>query len=117
MHRVALLLHSPLEPGGLSTYYRALMGAQELRDAGDDVVIVADGSGTAALAALLESTHRLSPLATDVRPLLRGACEYCARAYGVHAALHEAGVPMLGEHRGHASLRRLLDEGRQILTF
>jgi hypothetical protein len=43
-----LLITNKLEGAGQSAIYRALIGAQELRRAGDDVVVVFDGAGSTA---------------------------------------------------------------------
>lgn len=117
MHRVAIVVTSTLEGPGLSAIYRALMFAQELHRAGDDVTIVFEGAGSTAAAAMLDAGHRLHTLFADVRPQVRGVCRYCAKSYGVLDALEAAGVPLLADDRGHASLRQLLVEGRQIVTF
>ena len=117
MLKVAILIHSKLEGAGQSAIYRALMGAQELRNAGDDVVIVFDGAGSTAAAEMLQPGHRFHPLLKDVRSLVRGICRYCAKSYGVLDALQEAELSLLADDRGHSSLRELLLEGRQVITF
>jgi hypothetical protein len=114
---IAIVITSRLEGAGRSAIYRALMFAQELRDAGDDAVIVFEGAGSTAAAALVVADDALHPLFADVRPLVRGVCRFCARSYGVLGAVEAAGLPMLADDRGHASLRALLLEGRQIITF
>jgi hypothetical protein len=116
MHRIALVVTSTLEGSGLSAIYRAMMFAQELRDAGDDVCIVFDGAGSTAAALLADPAHRLHALFDDVRALVRGVCRHCAQSYGVLDSLRGAGLPLAAEHKGHASLRALLVEGRQIVT-
>jgi hypothetical protein len=115
--KVALLIHSKLEGAGNSAIYRALMGAQELRRAGDDVDIVFDGAGSTAAAEMAQPGHRFHALFNDVMPVVRGICRYCAKSYGVLDAIQATEMPLLGEDRGHASLRELLLEGRQIITF
>jgi hypothetical protein len=117
MHRIAVVIYSKLEGSGLSAVYRALMFVDELRRAGDDVALVFDGAGTMALAEVQRPGHDLHTTWLKAAPALRGACRYCARSYGVLDALAAAQVPLLGEDRGHASLRQLLLEGRQIVTF
>jgi sulfur relay (sulfurtransferase) complex TusBCD TusD component (DsrE family) len=115
--RVAVVIYSNATTEAPSRAYRALGFAAELIEAGDDVAIVFDGGGVATLAAALDPAHDLHRSWRKVSAALRGACDYCAKAYGVHTALTAAGVPMLRDHRGHASLRGLLVEGRQIVTF
>lgn len=116
-HKVAIVIYSNVTTEALSRAYRAFGFAAELMQAGDDVAIVFDGGGVATLAAVLDPAHDLHRSWVRVSAALRGACDYCAKAYEVHEALVAAGAPMLREDRGHASLRGLLSEGRQIVTF
>ncbi len=115
--KVALLICSKLEGAGQSAIYRALMGAQELRKAGDDVVVVFDGAGSTAAAEMAQPAHRFHALFMDIVPVLRGVCRFCAKSYGVLDAVQAAELPLLDDDRGHASLRGLLLEGRQVITF
>jgi hypothetical protein len=117
MHKIAVLIYSALEGSGNSAVYRALMFAQELQRAGDDAVVVFDGGGSATAAALADPTHRMHTLFESVRSQVRGVCRHCAKSYGVLDAVQAAGLELLGDDRGHASLRALLQEGRQIVTF
>lgn len=117
MHRIAIVIYSRLEGSGQSTVYRALMFAQELQRHGDDAVVVFDGGGTVGATTIAADGHPLRPLLETVRPLVRGLCRHCARSYGVLPAARSQAWALLGDDRGHASLRALLDEGRQIVTF
>jgi hypothetical protein len=117
MHKIALVIYSKLEGSGKSAVYRALMFADELQRAGDDVSIVFDGAGSVALAEMLQPANSLHATWNKVSRHLRGVCRYCAKSYGVLEALEAAGLPMLVDDKGHASLRALLEEGRQIVTF
>jgi len=115
MHKIAIVIYSRLEGSGTSTVYRALMFAQELQRAGDDAVVVFDGGGSVTASELAQPGHRLHTLFASAR--VKGVCRYCAKSYGVLEAIESAGLPLRGDDRGHASLRALLDEGRQIVTF
>jgi hypothetical protein len=117
MNRIGVVIYSNLEGAGKSAVYRAMMFVDELTRGGDDVALVFDGAGTTALAEMLVPGSDLHHTWTKAAPALRGACRYCAKSYGVLDALEAAQVPMLGDDRGHASLRQLLLEGRQIITF
>ncbi|GGK42614.1 hypothetical protein GCM10008955_40460 [Deinococcus malanensis] len=97
--------------------YRALGTAEELTEAGDEVTVVFDGSGTDSLAAIIDPASRLHPLFERLRPQVRGACKYCARSHGVLDVIEQAGIPLLSEHKQHASLPALLREGYTVLTF
>lgn len=117
MHKIAIVIYSKLEGAGNSAIYRAIMFAQELQRAGDTVTLVFDGAGSTAAAELLQPDHRMHPLFQSVREQVRGVCRYCAKSYGVLEAVETAGLPLLGDDRGHASLRNLLNEGYQIVTI
>lgn len=114
---VAVVVYSTLEGSGASKVYRALMFVQELQRHGDEVVLVFDGGGSTAAAELALPSHRMHPLFAAVRARVRGVCRHCAKSYGVLDALEASGLPLLGDDRNHASLRALLREGRQIVTF
>jgi hypothetical protein len=116
MFKIAIVIYSNLEGAGNSAIYRSMMFAQELQRAGDDVCVVFDGSGSLAAAELAQPGHRMHTLFQSIRPLVRGVCRYCAKSYGVLDAVEAAGLPLLIDDRGHASLRALLLEGRQIIT-
>jgi hypothetical protein len=115
--RVAVVIYSNVTTEAASRSYRALGFVAELIAAGDDVALVFDGGGSATLAAIRDPGHDLHRVWRKAAPALRGVCAYCARAYDVESVLKDAGVPMLADDRGHASLRKLLAEGRQIVTF
>ncbi|MDF2703625.1 MAG: hypothetical protein K0S10_2571, partial [Rubrobacteraceae bacterium] len=46
-----------------------------------------------------------------------GACKACAVSFGVRDEVEASGVPLLTEYRGHQSLRKLVKEGFEIITF
>jgi hypothetical protein len=117
MHRIAIVIYSRLEGSGQSTVYRALMFAQELHRHGDDAVVIFDGGGTVSACEIAAADHRLRPLLENTRPLVRGLCRHCARSYGVLDTALALELALIGDDRGHASLRSLLYEGRQIVTF
>ncbi len=48
---------------------------------------------------------------------MAGACGYCAGAYGVKDAIESTDVDLLDEFDGHPSVRKLISNGYQVLTF
>jgi hypothetical protein len=117
MHKIAVVIYTNITTEARSPAYRAMNFVDELLRHGDDVALVFDGGGTATLAAILDPADDMHRVWLKAQPALRGACGYCAKAYKVEAALTVAAIPLLTEDKGHASLRALLDEGRQIITF
>jgi hypothetical protein len=114
--RVAVVVYADAAHD-LPRVFRGLMAAGEFREAGDDVVVVYDGSGVDTLAAASADGHPLHRQVMWLRDVTLGACKACATAHGVAAALTDSGWPLLAEHRGHASIRRLVEDGYQVLTY
>jgi hypothetical protein len=73
---VAPLIYSLLDGPGQSASYQGPMGAQELRAASDDVVIVFDGAASTAAAEMAQPGSPLHPLFADVLPLVQGVCHF-----------------------------------------
>jgi hypothetical protein len=116
--KVAIIVLAGMETHeGLGRVVNALESAKEFKEAGDDVTLVFDGAGTEGLAAVSAEEHKSHRLYLAVREQVRGACSFCARAFGVRAKLEAAGIPLLSEFDDHPSLRRLIQDGYQLLTF
>lgn len=114
--RVAVVIYQDAAKD-LARAYRGLLTATEFVEAGDEVTVVYDGSGVDTLAAAAAADHPLHRLTEKLRPVTRGACGFCASAHGVKDAIEAGGWPLLGEYKGHASIRALVGEGYEILTF
>jgi hypothetical protein len=118
MIKAAVLVLADVEShGDLGRIANALVTAKEFKQAGDDVQLIFDGAATQWPARLEAPDHLLHGLYAEVRDRVTGACEYCAGAFGARENLQAHAVPLLGEHDGHPSIRRLVAEGYQILSF
>ncbi len=104
-------------PADSARGYRALGTAQEFVEAGDEVVIVYDGTGVETLAAYTEPSHPLHGMYMGLKSYIAGACGFCARSHGVKETLEAAGIPLLTDHKGHASLRKYVAAGYDLLIF
>lgn len=95
----------------------ALMSASEFKEAGDDTTIVFDGAGTQWVPELMNPDSEAHKLFAGVRDKVAGACSYCAGAFGVRDKIEELGVPLLDEYKKHPSVRSLMADGYQVITF
>lgn len=102
---------------GLGRLVNALETAKEMKEAGDELRVVFDGAGTEGLATLSDPAHRRHGLYLAVREHVSGACSFCANAFHVREKLEQAQVTLLSEYDDHPSIRRLLADGYQVLTF
>lgn len=93
-----------------------LEAAKEFAEAGDDLELIFDGAGTQWVAELEDESHDYHDLYRAVRDDA-AVCDYCAGAFGVGDAVDDAGVARLDDYDGHPSVRTLVDDGYEILTF
>ncbi len=115
-NKVAIVIYTDIATD-MARVYRALGTAQEFVDAGDDVTVVFDGSGVDSLAALADGGHQLNGMVEALRPVIKGACEFCANSHGVLDPIKAGNWPLLGDHKGHASIRQLVVDGYTVITF
>jgi len=53
----------------------------------------------------------------QLRDKVAGACHYCAGAFEVRDELERIGFPLLRDHKGHPSLRSLVHNDYEVITF
>lgn len=117
MKVAALVLADTETHGDMGRIVNALEIAKESQEAGDEVQIVFDGAGTKWVRELSNADHDAHGLYQAVRESVKGACKFCADAYGVREAVEEEGIELLDDYDDHPSVRSLLQEGYQVLTF
>ena len=83
---------------------------------GDDVELIFDGAGTQWVPELEDEDHDYHGLYMAVKDDT-SVCDYCSGAFGVEDAVADAGLVTLDDHDGHPSIRSLVDEGHEIITF
>ncbi|MDQ3719663.1 MAG: hypothetical protein M3350_02605 [Actinomycetota bacterium] len=104
-------------PESLGRVVNALLVAREHMDAGDGVTTVFDGAGTKAAASFADASHDYHEIFAAVQGTVAGACDYCAGAFGVKDEVEKLGITLLDEYRGHPSVKKLIDQGYEIVTF
>ena len=118
MPQAAMLVLAGTETkADLGRVVNALQIARELDEAGDKVTVIFDGAGTQWIPALSDKEHKYHRLFEQNKGNVAGACSYCACAYGVKEEIEHTDVELLDEFDGHPSVRKLISNGYQILTF
>ena len=82
----------------------------------DDLELIFDGAGTQWIPELEDEANDNHELYRTVRDDA-SACEFCSDAFGVADAVADAGVVTLDDHDGHPSVRSLVDDDYEIITF
>jgi hypothetical protein len=83
---------------------------------GDDVELIFDGAGTEWIPELEDEDSDYHELYQSVRDKT-AVCDFCSGAFGVEDAVAEAGIVTLDDHDGHPSIRSLVGDGREVITF
>lgn len=118
MSKAAVLVFADTEThGDLGRVVNALTTVKEFKDAGDEVTLIFDSAGTKWVAELVRRDHRLHGLFESLKDKVGGACNYCAKAFGVRQAIEASGVPLLAEYSDHPSIRKLVAEGYEVITL
>lgn len=118
MSKIAIIVLADIETHeGLGRVVNALEAVKELKDGKDDVRLIFDGAGTRWVGELSKPEHRVHGLYAGVRDKVTGACAFCAGAFGAKQSVEAANVPLISEYDGHPSVKKLIDEGYQVITF
>jgi len=83
---------------------------------GDEVELIFDGAGTQWIPELEDEDSDYHELYQAVRDD-SSVCDFCAGAFGVEDAVADAGVVTLDDHDGHPSIRSLVDDDYEVITF
>jgi hypothetical protein len=94
----------------------AMVAAKEFIEAGDEVKLIFDGAGTQWIPILESEEYQYHDLYMVVRDAV-AVCEYCVNAHGVENAVRSAGLERLTDNDGHPSIRSLIDDDYEIVTF
>lgn len=82
----------------------------------DELELIFDSAGTQWIPGLEDEDHDYHDRYQSVSENA-AACDYCAGAFGVDDAIEDTGVDQLDEHEGHPSIRSLVDDDYEIITF
>ncbi len=103
-------------PSDLGRVVNALQTATEFLEEGDDAEVIFDGAGTQWIPELEDEDHDYHDLYQSVRSDV-SVCDFCATAFDVQEAVDDAGLEQLAEFDGHPSIRSLVDDDYEIITY
>jgi len=101
----------------LGRLVNGLEAAKEFAENDDDELeLVFDGAGTQWIPELEDEEHDYHELYQSVRGDT-SVCDYCSGAFGVEEAVRDAGLVTVDDHDGHPSIRSLVDDDYEVITF
>ncbi|MDX2269604.1 MAG: DsrE family protein [Bryobacter sp.] len=122
--KTAIVIFSDPKQGeeALGRVFNALGAALEMKTAGDDVLVVFQGTGTRWIGELAKKDHLLHGLFNAVLDKIAGASCGCADVFGAAEDVNQGQLPLLRDNpipgtTGVASFRKYLNEGYTVLTF
>lgn len=83
---------------------------------GDEVELIFDGAGTQWVPILEDEESSMHDLYATVQEHT-AVCDYCAGAFDVSAAIDDTNAVRLDSHDGHPSIRSLVADEYEIITF
>lgn len=103
----------------LGRVFNALEVAREYKDdgQGDEVTLIFDGAGTEWIPELEDPEHDAHEIYKSVEDRIEGACRFCAKSFGVFQEIQETDIEFLDDFEGHPSIKSLVDEGYEVITF
>ena len=117
MTKAAILVLAGTEsPADLGRVVNAMQAAREFQEAGDDLELIFDGAATQWVGELEDEDHDYHALYRSVREDL-SVCDYCVSAYGVDDAVAGSDLDRRDEFDGHPSVRSLVTDGYEVITF
>ncbi|QSW99735.1 DsrE family protein [Haloterrigena alkaliphila] len=82
----------------------------------DDLELIFDGAATQWVEELEDENHDYHDLYRSVQDEA-AVCDYCAGAFDADDAVEDAGLVRIDENDGHPSMRSLVDDDYEIITF
>ncbi len=118
MTKIAIVVFSDTNTvEALGKVSNAFMLASEAIENGDQLKFIFEGAGAKWIGELEKEDHKLHGLYKEMKQHITGVCSFCAQAFGVKNEVEKAGVTLLSEYKNHPSLRNLIIEGFEVVTF
>lgn len=120
--KYAIILQAGAETHeGRARALHSLMYSLELKEAGNDVVLIFDGAGTEWIEAFtnpekksgFENMYKMLKDAGVVQVV----CDFCATAFQVHKGIEDRKIPMESGYMGHPSIVKWTSQGYQIIVL
>ena len=122
MATALVMLTDPGNPEANGRMVHLLDSAVRFRDAGEDVAIYLHGAAVNWATAFVERndpfTQHYGEKFDSVKPLIAGACDFCAnQRFGQAEALETLGIEIIGEEGGHHTVADLALAGDRVITL
>lgn len=106
----------------LGRVFNALLMASRLKERGQEVAVIFQGTGVRWATALVKPDHPAHKFFKAVEDKVVGMCAGCANAFGATEDVKSAGLPLVQQMDvpgtpGFIDLSQYVEDGYQIVTF
>lgn len=106
----------------LGRVFNALLMASRLKQKGQEVAVIFQGTGVRWASELVKTDHPAHNFFKAVEDKVVGMCAGCANAFGATEDVKTAGLPLVQQMEvpgtpGFIDLSQYLEDGYQIITF
>lgn len=118
MKKIAVLIMADTETlEAMGRVSNAFVLIKEIIENGDDYRLIFEGAGVKWIGVLEDENHRLHQQYKEIKPHITGVCSYCTEAFGMKNSIKKSGINLIAEYNGHPSIRNLVVQGFEIITF
>lgn len=97
-------------------FMHAMLNAEELMEAGNEVKIILEGKSVTLPKVLEEEKNPLYKKLLD-GGIIVGVCKACSKILGAYEDNERLGLTFLDDMKGHAGMKKYIDDGYQVLVF
>ncbi len=100
-------------------FVHVMLTALDMKQKGYEVKVVIEGSATALLPKLAETSHPFNKMYNNVinNNLIDSVCKACSAKMGILEDIVALDLPLGDDMKGHPSMTQYIDSGYQIITF
>ncbi len=123
MSKVAIIVLEGIEvKESVAKIRHALIYSKEIKEAGNEIMLIFDGNGTKWLDIISNETSEfdfLNKLFKDIKSMgiVYKACDFCSTKKEVKDSLKSKNIEFLSEYDGHPNVGKLISEGYQIIVI
>lgn len=118
MNKIAVIILADTDTmEAMGRVSNAFMLIKELAENKDEFKLIFEGAGARWIKELEKEDHKLHVLYKQIKPHITGVCSYCAQAFGAKSSVEKVGIPLISEYNQHPSIRNLVVEGFEVITF
>ena len=118
MKKVAVIIMADTDTmEAMGRVSNAFMLVKEMAENKDEFKLIFEGAGAKWINELEKNEHKLHNLYNEIKTEITGVCSFCAQAFGAKNSIIKYGIPLISEYNQHPSIRNMVVDGYEIITF